>query len=204
MESYKFFASLIANWNRTVIIPELPRHGERGSLDYKDAVTLQANFWPIVIQGVEEATEIVTELSHTNEAPITVIGHSTGGFIAGGTYARHHNVRSAVVINGSCAWVKFEELYREKLGFAPMEAKDIETLQSYDPFSFHQPSSDRRLLLLHCEKDSSVPIDSQRYFMQERSTQEDDQIRLIEFAGVDHQITLSMLQKIKEFLDTNH
>jgi uncharacterized protein len=203
MESYKFFASLISNWKYRVIIPELPCHGERGSLNYFDETTLQAQFWPVVFQGVQEAVEIVSELSENSDTPITLIGHSTGGFITAGTYAKHQKVHSAIVINGSCAWVQFEELYREKLGLNPMEANDKVNLQQNDPLSYIHLNSEKPLLLLHCQDDTSIPIDSQRYFVNAMSNEGKpaDHIQLIEYPRVNHQITLGMLQKIKEFLD---
>lgn len=203
MESYKFFASLIANWRCRVIIPELPCHGGRGSLNYFDETTLQAHFWPVVFQGVQEALEIVSELSQTSDTPITLIGHSTGGFITAGTYARHQLVHSAIVINGSCAWVQFEELYREKLGLNPMEANDKDTLQQNDPLSYIQMKPEKPLLLLHCQDDTSIPIESQRYFLNAMTNEGKpaNHIEFIEYPRVNHQITLGMLQKMKEFLD---
>jgi hypothetical protein len=52
-----------------------------------------------------------------------------GGFVTAGAIAKHQKVHSAAVINGSCAWVRFEELYREKLGLNPMEASEKNALQ---------------------------------------------------------------------------
>jgi uncharacterized protein len=203
MDSYKFFASLISNCQYRVIIPELLWHGERGNLNYFDETTLQAHFWSVVFQGVQEAEEIVSELSQNTDCPITVIGHSTGGFITAGTFAKYQQVQSAIVINGSCAWVQFEKLYREKLGLIPMEANEIDALQQHDPLSHIRLNPDKALLLLHCQEDTSVPIDSQRYFVNAMSIEDrlGDHIQFIEYPGVNHQITLGMLQKIKEFLD---
>jgi dipeptidyl aminopeptidase/acylaminoacyl peptidase len=203
MDSYKFFASLISNWQYRVIIPELPWHGERGSLNYFDETTLQAHFWSVVFQGVQEAEEIISELSQNTDSTITIIGHSMGGFVTAGAIAKHQKVHSAVVINGSCAWVRFEELYREKLGLNPMEASEKNALQQSDPLSHIGLNPDKSLLLLHCQEDTTVPIDCQRYFVNAMSNEDGrtDHIQLIEYPGVNHQITLGMLQKIKEFLD---
>ncbi|MDR6549068.1 alpha/beta fold hydrolase [Paenibacillus qinlingensis] len=203
IESYKFFASLISSWGYRVIIPELPCHGERGNLSYFDKETLQTNFWPVVFQGVQEAEEIVTEIIQNSDGPITVVGHSTGGFITAGTYAKHRQVQSAIVINGSCAWVQFEELYREKNGLTPIEASTKSLLQQNDPISYIRMNNEKPLLLLHCQDDTSIPIDSQIYFINAIATEGKpaDHIQLIEFPRVNHQITLGMLQKIKEFLD---
>jgi uncharacterized protein len=203
MDSYKFFASLISNWQYRVIIPELPLHGERGSLNYFDETTLLAHFWPVVFQGVEDAVKIVSELSQDPDCPISMIGHSTGGFVTAGAFAKHQQVHSATVINGSCAWVQFEELYREKLGLNPMEANQKDTLQQHDPLSHIRLNRDKPLLLLHCQEDTTVPIDSQRYFVNTMSNEDRlvDHIQFIEYPRVNHQITLGMLEKIKEFLD---
>nr|WP_326063171.1 acyl-CoA thioester hydrolase/BAAT C-terminal domain-containing protein [Paenibacillus anseongense] len=118
------------------MIPELPCHGGRGSLNYFDKETLQSNFWPVVFQGVHEAEKIVVEAIQYGDDPIAVFGHSTGGFIAAGTYAIQQQIQSAIVINGSCAWVQFEELYREKNGLNPMEASAKSLLQQNDPLSY--------------------------------------------------------------------
>jgi dipeptidyl aminopeptidase/acylaminoacyl peptidase len=61
------------------------------------------------------------------------------------------------------------------------------------------------LLLLHCQEDTSIPIDSQRYFVNAMSNLDTpaDHIQMIEYPRVNHQITLGMLQNIKEFLDKN-
>lgn len=206
MESYKFFASLISNWQYRVIIPELPCHGERGNLNYFDETTLQAHFWTVVFQGVQEAMEIASELSQNNDTPLTLIGHSTGGFITAGAFAKHQKVHSAIVINASCAWVQFEELYREKLGLNPMEANDKENLKQNDPLSNIPLIPEKPLLLLHCQDDTSIPIDSQRYFVNAMSNKDKtaDHIQLIEYPRVNHQITLGMLQKVREFLDKTY
>ncbi|MBB6732396.1 alpha/beta hydrolase [Cohnella zeiphila] len=200
MDSYQFFASLIANWGYRVIVPELPWHGQRGSLDYSDEATLQSHFWSVVFQGVQEADRLVAELSRTTDSPILMIGHSTGGFISAGTFASNKNVHAAVVVNGSCAWVQFEQSFREKLGLSPMNPDEKDALRQRDPFC-NILTINKPLLLLHCQEDTSVPIDSQRYLLKALSDSANaEYIQLFEYPGVNHQITLGMLQKIHEFL----
>ncbi|WP_274653459.1 alpha/beta fold hydrolase [Paenibacillus humicola] len=197
MESYRFFASLIASWGYRVIVPELPLHGARGSIDYADAAALQAHFWPVVRQGIREAGAIVSEL--TAESSVAVVGHSAGGFITAGAFAQYERVHAAAVINGSCAWVKFEEQYREKLGLPPMEAGDRDVLSREDPLSRIRLNPPKPLLLLHGQEDTTVPIDSQRYFMDEMSGAS-EHVQFVEYSGVNHHITLGMLQRIHAFL----
>jgi len=198
-ESYLFFASLISSWGFKVIVPELPYHGVRGSLDYFDTKVLEENFWDIVLQGVEEVKGIVSALTES-DGNISIIGHSTGGFIAGGAFSEISYLQSAIVINGSCAWIKFEETYREKGGRPPLTDTERRFLKEHDPLSKISLGNRKALLLLHGKEDSTVPIDSQRYFINEMSTSTEEYLKLYEFSGVNHQITLAMLEKSKEWL----
>ncbi|SFJ68013.1 hypothetical protein SAMN02799624_05453 [Paenibacillus sp. UNC496MF] len=201
MASYRFFASVVAGWGFRVTVPELPLHGERGSLDYGGAETLRAHFWPIVRQGVGEAGALADELARRSDAPVAVVGHSTGGFIAAGAFAAQPRLRSAAVINGSCAWVRFEEHYRARLGIGPMAAEDRARLERDDPFPRLRLQPERPLLLLHCEGDTTVPVDSQRYFADALRGDGElpEQVRLLEFPRADHVITLGMLEQLHDF-----
>jgi len=134
INDYLFLASLIANWGYKVIVPELPYHGERGKLNYFDTLVLQQYFWIVVLQGVREAEAIAAELS-VSEDKLGIVGHSAGGFIAAGAFLRVSCVQSAIVINGSCAWVKCEELFRETDGRSTMSSFERISLEQYDPAS---------------------------------------------------------------------
>lgn len=200
IENYLFFGSLISHWGYQVIVPELPYHGERGKLDYFDTEVLQKFFWKVVLQGVKEAEQITSELAKTARN-IGMIGHSCGGFIAAGAFSKASQVLGAIVINGSCAWVKFEELYREKDGRQPLDTSEKLHLQHHDPISLLDFQDKRALLVLHGKEDRTVPIDSQRYFMEVNSNIPGEYLQFVEYSGVNHHITLGMLQKSKEWLD---
>ncbi|MGD0032914.1 alpha/beta fold hydrolase [Paenibacillus illinoisensis] len=202
IRDYLFFGSMISDWGYKVVIPELPHHGERGNLAYFDTVILQQYFWSVVIQAVEEASTIVTDILNTNDHPVGIIGNSAGGFIAGGVCATNSNVNSAVVMNASCAWLRSEEIFREHDGRSPMSAIEAENIRKYDPLFNIDASNDQAFLLLHGKEDTTISIESQRYFM-EGMTVNDNQksLKFVEYAGVNHQITLGMLQEAKEWLE---
>lgn len=200
IESYQFFASLIAGWGYKVVVPELLHHGQRGKLDYADPEVLEKQFMEIVLQGVREARSIVDELSASGGL-IGMIGHSAGGFIAAGSFAKHKSLQAAVVINGSCAWLRFEEKYLEYMGKTPLAPEERTALEAHDPFTQLAFEDERALLLLHGKEDTTVPIDSQRYFMSRMSHVSSDQLHMIEYSGVNHQITLKMLEQSKLWLD---
>jgi dipeptidyl aminopeptidase/acylaminoacyl peptidase len=202
INDYFFFASLIANWGYKVIVPELPYHGERGKLDYFNTLVLQKYFWNVVIQGVQEADAIVSELTKMDEN-IGIIGHSTGGFISAGIFSKNSRLQSSIVINGSCAWVKVEELFREKDGRSPMISNERRSLEEHDPASHLKFDGKRGILLLHGKEDTTIPIESQRYFMKIMSQYNipSDYLQLVEYSNVNHCVTLGMLEKSKEWID---
>ena len=195
------FGSMISDWGYKVIIPELPYHGERGNLAYFDTVILQQHFWSVVIQAVEEASTILADILNTDRH-VGIIGNSAGGFIAGGICATNSNVKSAVIMNASCAWLRSEEIFRQHDGRSPMSAIEAENIRKYDPLFNINDSNDQAFLLLHGKEDTTIPIESQRYFM-ERMSVKDNQtsLKLVEYAGVNHHITLGMLQEAKEWLE---
>jgi Dipeptidyl aminopeptidases/acylaminoacyl-peptidases len=204
IHDYCFFASLIASWGYQVIVPELPLHGERGTLDYFDKAVLQQYFWKVVIQSVQEAELLVSEMSETDD-PIGIVGHSTGGFIAAGLYSKNPRLQAAIVINGSCAWVNAEALFRKNDGRSPMTSIERRFLEEHDPMSHLNHENSRGLLLLHGTVDATIPIDSQRYFMKRMSQYQvpSDSMQFVEYSNVNHQITLAMLEKSKQWLE-NH
>jgi len=200
MESYAFFASLVSHWGYKVVVPEIPHHGVRGTLDYADPKAVQKHFWSIVRQGVRELEGIAAVLRKENEN-LSVIGHSLGGFIAAGAFSEVSCLQSAVVINSSCAWAKFEEHIRELHGLHPMTEEERKALQELDPLTRAAFGDRKRLLLLHGKDDTTVPIDSQRYFVRMKADVPGEYLEFVEYAGVNHLITLGMLEKIKKWLD---
>lgn len=208
IDRYVFFASQIACWGYRVIVPELPHHGQRGTLDYGDRQALVQHFWSIVRQAAAEAQAIAriagSSLDTARTVPLAIIGHSTGGFIASSAFARAAAVQTAIVINGSCAWVRCEELFREMFGMPAMTPAEREALTADDPLThLIEWEAGRGLLLLHGQADATVPIESQRYFMQTLSHRgiPEDQLQFIEHPNVNHHITLAMLEQSKAWLD---
>lgn len=202
IDKYSFFASTVASWGYRVTVPEIPHHGVRGRLDYFDTTVLQSMFWPTVIQSLEETMAIVSELAAA-EGKVGIVGHSTGGFVAAGAFSSISRIHAAVVINGSCAWVKGEELFRERDGRAAMSTDERACLARYDPAHQLCLEDGRALLMLHGKEDRTIPMDSQTYYMDVMAARgvNSEYVKLIPFPGVNHQITIGMLQNTKEWLD---
>ncbi|GLX66178.1 alpha/beta hydrolase family protein [Paenibacillus glycanilyticus] len=201
-ESYLFFATTVASWGYRVIVPELLHHGYRGTLDYADPAVLEQTFLEIVLQGSKEAVGMAEELNEPT-GKIAIIGHSAGGFVAAGAFAKNANIAAAVVINGSCAWTEFYESYLRYAGKPALGEEERNALAKHDPISLLSLEDERGLLLLHGKEDTTVPIHSQRYFMEKMAHAAPEHLRMVEYSGVNHQITLKMLEQAKLWLDSH-
>ncbi|WP_091017153.1 MULTISPECIES: alpha/beta hydrolase family protein [Paenibacillus] len=198
INDYVFLGSLISSWGYMVIIPEIPYHGARGKLNYFDPLELQQYYWSVVVQAVDEARQIISEL---NDNIVAVIGHSAGGFIAGGIFANNVGIKSAIVINGSCAWVRFEEHICELEGREPWRLIDRDRIRKFDPVSSLEYMRGRSMLILHGAEDTTISIMSQRYFMHIiREENLLNSVKFVEYSRVNHHITLSMLEEAKRWL----
>lgn len=200
MHDYVFFGSLLSDWGYEVIIPEIPYHGVRGKLNYYDSKVLQRHYWNVVLQAVEESRLIIDELIAADKL-VGVIGNSAGGFIAAGVFSKHINIKTAVVLNGSCAWVRFEEQIcrREKRDLWTSTSKSL--VERLDPINSIENLKHRALLILHGKEDTTIPIDSQRYFMQVvEQNNLSKSVKTIEYSDVNHQLTLGMLEEVKQWL----
>lgn len=198
INDYVFFGSLISSWGYMVIIPEIPYHGARGKLNYFDPLDLQQHYWNVVVQAVDEAREIISELK---DNIVRVIGNSAGGFIAGGIFANHVGIESSVVINGSCAWVRFEEHICEVERREPWTSIDRDLIRKFDPLTLLESMRGRSMLILHGTDDTTIPINSQRYFMQIiREKKLINSVKYVEYSKVNHHITLSMLEETNRWI----
>jgi len=58
-------------------------------------------------------------------------------------------------------------------------------------------------LLLHGKEDDTIPIESQKYFMNVMAANRisPEYLEFVEYAKVNHYITLGMLEKSKQWLD---
>ncbi|WP_339302913.1 prolyl oligopeptidase family serine peptidase [Paenibacillus sp. FSL R5-0519] len=198
INDYVFFGSLISSWGYTVIIPEIPHHGARGKLNYFDPLDLQQHYWSVVVQAVNEAREIISELK---DNIVGVIGNSAGGFIAGGIFANNVDIKSGIVINGSCAWERFEEHICELERREPWTSIERDSIRRLDPIFSIECIRGRSILILHGTDDTTIPINSQRYFMQIiREEGLTNSVKYVEYSKVNHHITLSMLEETNRWL----
>ena len=166
-ENYEFMGRIIALYGFQVIVPDAIKHGERGDLDYEDLQVMEQNFWKVAINSVEEFKTILNEGQERldiDPLKIAVMGHSMGGIISSGIFARNQNIRTLITMNGACAWEDVEERVRAARNVDRTASISLEKLRKYDPLQKKENFYLRPVLIQHGEKDDSVPIESQLYF----------------------------------------
>src|SRR5690606_17445308 len=100
----QFFGATICQYGYQVILPDSNYHGDRSPLSDYSSQNLIEYFPKVILQAVEEFTEIrkeAEELYEVDQDRIAVSGHSMGGFIASSIFARNEGLKVLVCINGA-------------------------------------------------------------------------------------------------------
>jgi len=206
-ERNHFFAKILAYHGYRVIAPDLIHHGDRGILAYDNKRVLKKYFWEIVFQSMREFGGLMKDSVEKLEIEpdkIAIIGSSLGGFIGSGVFAHNKNIKALININGANAWEKVEELWKDLEGTGLANIRQKKTIKEYDPLRNRDDSVPRPILLLHGDKDTQIPVETQRYFYKEmegtyRNTPE--KLKLIEVPGLNHHKTLGMIEDAVNWLD---
>lgn len=200
-ESQRLRGFILANLGFQVLIPDATNHGERKALVNYDSENSIKYFWPTIIRNIEESKEIIdyaVDNLAADKDRIGVIGHSMGGFTAAGVFTHHHEVKTAVILNGSYNWQGANEIFLEALGVeSTSDFQEEEKIDSLDPMNNLDLIINRPTLLLHGFNDQVVKIDSQRVFYEKIRPLYSDQssIQLIEYINLGHFVTTNMMEE---------
>lgn len=205
-EFLRFQATVLASFGYQVVVPDAPHHGEREAIDYDQPGALEQYFWPTILQSTEESTDLIECLCQhygADPARLGVLGTSMGGFIASGVLSANPDVKCLVDINGSCAWIETEGIFREWEGNPPLSAESKAELARYDLLAQQERLRLRPLLLLHGGADTAVPIEGQRVFIDSVRplyAAVPERLRLVEIANLNHHTTLNMISLAVDWL----
>jgi uncharacterized protein len=195
-ENYQFVAKILASYGYQVIVPDLPLHGDR--MEEKD---LQADFWRVISQTVQEFDSLLQETKKVGVDPSKTVlfGSSTGGFISTGIFAQHSDLKGLISVNGSGAWEASERLFRKADGRPPASEDELQLIRAFDPIGYTEKIFPRPVLLQHGLADSIIPIEGQSLFYEELRKGYGDQSSLLTFQKIprmDHYISLGMFETI--------
>ncbi len=198
-EAQKMRGLILAIFGYQVLIPDGPYHGERNPIQYSRAN--HKYFWEIIFKNMEEVDYLIDELvdKHGGDKDnIIAMGHSMGGFTAGGIFTHNNRVKSAIVVNGSLAWEYANKLLVKRMDLEiSEELKQIEKkIIQLDPINHLEKLIDRPLLLLNGDGDLVVSPKSQKLFMDKAQSLYSDKnkIRHIEYSYVGHFVTTNMME----------
>lgn len=206
-EYQRFKGTVLAVYGYQVIVPDAIYHGERNPIEYDEPGAFEKYFWDVIFQNTEESQLLIESIIDQYEADpsrIAVMGNSMGGFSASGVFVKNTNLRCMVNTNGSCAWVKVEEIFRKIGNMPPISEERIRMLSSYDPMYNKEKLRNRPILMLHGDRDSSVPIDCQREFFKEMSplySGNPERLKFVEVPRMDHYISTGMFEEAIEWLE---
>lgn len=199
-ESQRMRGFILASVGYQVILPDAIYHGERTPLNDYGLENALRFFWKVILTNMEESSKIIEEIVTKYDGDsqkIGVTGHSMGGFTAAGVFTNNPELKALVVLNGSCNWENFNEGFK---GYIEMdeELREIENKVSLlDPMNNINNLKDRPVLLLHGEKDTSVPISSQKLFYEKAKLAYDkkDRINIIKYPNLNHFVTTNMMEE---------
>lgn len=208
-ENQVFRGQILACHGYRVILPDAPYHGQRNRLDFNsgNGEELLANyFFEILIRSILESESLIDYLGRNK--PITVAGHSMGGFNAAGVFTARADISKMININGSSAWLKTRDIWLDEIDFnQPIKDEVIidnikYSLREYDPYFNLDKANNRPVLLLHGEEDSSVSLEAQEdYYQAAKEIYEDDErISLVTYENLNHYIIDKMLEEIINWL----
>ncbi len=215
-ENQIFRASTIASHGYCVLVPDAAFHGNRGEIDYDDEEVLARYFFPILIKSVRESEDLLNYFVDKLKVKKSfgVIGHSMGGFIAGGVIVADDRVNTMINVNGSCAWAKTRDLLLEEQGAAASPAKKANLLniegeqvdiENFDPYYNISKLAQRPILMLHGEEDTSVPYVAQNYFYKKarKYYEREENIKLELYENLNHYFTTGMLESSIGWFNNN-
>lgn len=182
----------------TVVLPDIVHHDSRGAIEnYFDVSTRQQMFWGTVFQTIDEFDILIADLK-VNKKDVLVIGSSMGGFIASSIFAKNHDAKGLVNVNGSGAFVVAEEFFRRSDGRGELSGKQRVLLEMYDPIRYIH--SGNPVLLMHGDSDQTIDISGQyAYYAHCSSTDVTFDI----YNEVNHQFTEDMVDGLKSWLSEN-
>lgn len=206
-ESQRLRAFILCSLGYQVIVPDAIHHGERGYFNYLNPNNVRDYFWPIIFNNMKESRLLINEVVNKYDAnpnTLTVMGHSMGGFTAGGVFTQNSDIHKLVVFNGSCNWMHANKIFKDNIEFAnSLEYDEIEKMiYKLDPMNNLESIINRHVLLLHGGSDSVVSIKSQRIFYEKIKLlyENKDKIVFKEYPNLDHYLVTDMMEDTVKWL----
>lgn len=210
-DKQRFRAYILATLGYQVLIPTSVYHGERNPIDYTISENAGKYLWKVILKNIEEFDIIIdfaVKSLNADKDRIAVMGHSMGGFTSSGIFAHNKNIKTAVILNGSCDYEHSNRLFSEtfKISMDVFPKELMQEIEKYDPMNNLDKLIDRPILMLHGDCDSLIDVNVQRDFYTKVSPmyKSSRNIKYIEYPKLNHLVTTNMMEDIaiwcEEFL----
>lgn len=201
-EKQRFRGFILCSLGYQVIIPCAIYHGTRNPIDYNNVPNAINYFWNVILKNIEESDNIIDEaIRNFNADPdrIGLIGNSMGGFTASGIFSKNKNIKSVIVLNGSCSWNYYNKIFLERFNGRnwSIGIQEQKKIDDHDPSSNLENIINRPMLLLHGDNDTIVFVETQREFYKKALPLYDDKEKLnfIEYHNLNHFVTTNMMEE---------
>ena len=197
-ETQRMRGFILASVGYQVVIPDAVYHGERNHLNDYGPEAATEYFWDVIFKNIEEYSIIEQEFVSKHAADpnrIAVMGNSMGGFTSSGIFTHKKDVKALIVFNGCCWWEDFNK--KADVTMTEKLERVVKRVEELDPMNHLNLLTDRPILMLHGDSDSSVPIESQKVFYNELSPmyRRKERIELIEYPKLNHLVTTNMMEE---------
>ncbi|MGJ9382493.1 esterase [Salipaludibacillus sp. CF4.18] len=186
------YAYLLAEEGFRVILPDAVHHGERQNGLSNNQREL--SFWEIVIQSIYESEKIKVDLNNYfpfEKNDVSMAGISMGAIITLGALTQYDWIKRAGSLMGTPAYTDFALMQIQHIKQASMSLPiseeeltgRVKQLKDFDLSLKPDLIKDKELFFWHGEKDSVVPIQGVKLFLEEFSDLSHIQVEIDADAG---------------------
>lgn len=202
IERALFRGHILAMQGYPVLIPELKYHEKHHRIDYSSR-NMAKFFWQIVYETVAKHSIISNWLENNYgiKDEQVVVGHSMGGFIAGGVMTQYP-VKYGLLYNTSCSWQETNHYFANSLKHEAFLSYE-EKINIFDPINKLNAFREKYLFLANGEQDKIVPISGNQNFVNKCDEAGGYNTKLLHriYPEVGHAITDHMLEDGLIFLE---
>lgn len=153
VKTYELMGRIFAHYGFQFILPEVVKHGVRGTADNYESYK---EMFDVVTQSIEEfdlIKEFAISKLNSDEKNLVISGHSMGGIIISAIFARDLDLKSAIIFNSI---INYNELKDNVEGSEDVTDEMLEKFDVYNPMDKLMNLSGRDMLVLVGELDEVI------------------------------------------------
>lgn len=193
IETYDLFGKIYAEEGYQLVLPELPNHSKRGSIDYSS----YTKAFDVAIQTIAEYSgvkEVIVDRLNGDRENLVISGHSLGGVIASAIFSMDKDIKLALIYNGI---IDYSYYKTGALGAEDVDEETMEVFYSFDPMEFYKNLDGRNMLFMTGLLDNIIPPETMKNFEKKINSMDIDTSNM-EFSYHEisaHPITYKMLKE---------